>query len=201
MFLKIEAQAFEAGDFLNIFLRFWGFWSSFSYKNCSYKKNVLKKWWLLKAPFIIESSRTAFTWLPSAMKQLLKKCYFEFLHAFNFPCTWNKKASFSRQIIATFRLIAYTVNLFVFFISILYEMIKILHEKMLNAIFNDWFHDDTRSLQWALNKWIEVCHISCQVKPSWWYVIELFLAILKKTFTSKNVGPKGNPVTTPSIWM
>ena len=24
-FLKIAAQAFEAGDFLNIFLRFWGF--------------------------------------------------------------------------------------------------------------------------------------------------------------------------------
>ena len=24
MFLKIAAQAFEAGDFLNIFLRFWG---------------------------------------------------------------------------------------------------------------------------------------------------------------------------------
>ena len=91
--------------------------------------------------------------------------------------------------------------IYLFFISILYEMIKILHEKMLNAIFNDWFHDDTWSLQWALNKWIEVCHISCQVKPSWWYVIELFLAILKKTFTSKNVGPKGNPVTTPSIWM
>ena len=24
-FLKIPAQAYEAGDFLNIFLRFWGF--------------------------------------------------------------------------------------------------------------------------------------------------------------------------------
>ena len=24
-FLKVEAKAFEAGDFLNIFLRFWGF--------------------------------------------------------------------------------------------------------------------------------------------------------------------------------
>ena len=37
-FLKIVAQAFEAGDFLNIFLRFSGFWGLFSYKNFSYKK-------------------------------------------------------------------------------------------------------------------------------------------------------------------
>ena len=31
-FLKIAGQASEAGDFLNIFLRFLGFWGSFSYK-------------------------------------------------------------------------------------------------------------------------------------------------------------------------
>ena len=32
---KIAAQAFESGDFLNIFLRFLGFWGSFSNKkNC-----------------------------------------------------------------------------------------------------------------------------------------------------------------------
>ena len=37
-FLKIAAQAFEAGDFLNIFFRFLGFWGSFSYKNFSLKK-------------------------------------------------------------------------------------------------------------------------------------------------------------------
>ena len=30
MFLKIAAQAFEAGDFLNIFFRPLGFWGSFS---------------------------------------------------------------------------------------------------------------------------------------------------------------------------
>ena len=35
MFLKISA---EAGDFLNIFLRFLGSPGSFSYKNCSYTK-------------------------------------------------------------------------------------------------------------------------------------------------------------------
>ena len=32
-FLKISAQAFEAGDFLNIFLRFLDIWGSFSYKH------------------------------------------------------------------------------------------------------------------------------------------------------------------------
>ena len=43
MFLKTEGQAFEAGDFLNIFLRFSGFHGSFSYKNFSYTKNVCYK--------------------------------------------------------------------------------------------------------------------------------------------------------------
>ena len=38
MFLKTAAQAFEAGDFRNIFLRFWGFRGLFSYKNVSYRK-------------------------------------------------------------------------------------------------------------------------------------------------------------------
>ena len=37
-FLKIVAQAFKAGDFLNIFLGFLGFWGSFSYKNFAYKQ-------------------------------------------------------------------------------------------------------------------------------------------------------------------
>ena len=37
-FLTIAAQAFVAGDFLNIFLRFGGFRGSFSYKNFSYSK-------------------------------------------------------------------------------------------------------------------------------------------------------------------
>ena len=36
-FLKIPGQAFEAANFLNIFLSFWGFWALFSYKNF-YKK-------------------------------------------------------------------------------------------------------------------------------------------------------------------
>ena len=38
---KIEAQAFEGGGFLNIFLRFLGFWGSFSYKDFSYMKKTL----------------------------------------------------------------------------------------------------------------------------------------------------------------
>ena len=52
--LKTEAQAFEAGDFLNTFLRFQGFCGPFSYKKFSYikkthiaplqkSKNVLRK--------------------------------------------------------------------------------------------------------------------------------------------------------------
>ena len=46
----IEAQAFEAGDFLIIFLRFWVFWGSFSFKTFSDKKTLmmvsffLRKW-------------------------------------------------------------------------------------------------------------------------------------------------------------
>ena len=40
----MTAQAFEAGDFLNILLSFLGFRDSFSYKNVSYrKKNVQHK--------------------------------------------------------------------------------------------------------------------------------------------------------------
>ena len=41
MVLKIAAQAFEAGESFNIFLRFVGFWDSFCYKNFSCKKSVV----------------------------------------------------------------------------------------------------------------------------------------------------------------
>ena len=37
-FEKIAAQSFEAGDFLNIFWRFYGSWGSLSYKTFSKKK-------------------------------------------------------------------------------------------------------------------------------------------------------------------
>ena len=40
MFAKIAVQAFEAGDFLKIFLRFWGFWGLLSYKKFYKKKRV-----------------------------------------------------------------------------------------------------------------------------------------------------------------
>ena len=36
-------------------------------------------------------------------------------------------------------------------INILYEMIKILHEKMLNAIYLYWFHNDTLAENNSLN--------------------------------------------------
>ena len=36
-------------------------------------------------------------------------------------------------------------------INILYEMIKILHEKMLDAIYLYWFHNDTLADSNALN--------------------------------------------------
>ena len=41
-FLKIAAEAFEARDVLNIFLRFWSFWGSFSYKKFSYEKCLVQ---------------------------------------------------------------------------------------------------------------------------------------------------------------
>ena len=53
--------------------------------------------------------------------------------------------------------ISYMVNSFVFSldisvtINILYEMIKILHEKMLYAIYLYWFHNDTLAENNTLN--------------------------------------------------
>ena len=39
----MTAQAFETGDYFNIFLKFWGFWGSFSVKDFSYKKKRVAK--------------------------------------------------------------------------------------------------------------------------------------------------------------
>ena len=84
------------------------------------------------------SSYSIFTKLLSAIKQVLQKINYELLHAF---CTWNNEASSCLWNIMTLRLnIPYTVNSFVFpldipaMINISYDLIKILHEKMLNAI-------------------------------------------------------------------
>ena len=41
MFLKIAAQAFEAGDFVNIFKGFWVFEAYFLIKNFSYEKKCV----------------------------------------------------------------------------------------------------------------------------------------------------------------
>ena len=48
----MTAQAFEAGDFLNILLSFLGFTDSFSYKNVSYRK---KKMCSIKHTFTINT--------------------------------------------------------------------------------------------------------------------------------------------------
>ena len=84
------------------------------------------------------------------MKQLHKKFNFEHLHAFHFSCTWNKETSSCRQNIVTFRHnISYVANSFVFsldiavMINILYKMIKILRDKMLNAMYLYWFLNNT----------------------------------------------------------
>ena len=83
------------------------------------------------------------------MKQLLEKFNFELLHAVNFSCTGNKE-TFQHNI-------PYMINSFVFsldipvMINILFEMIKILHEKMVNSIYLYWFHNDTLAENNALN--------------------------------------------------
>ena len=71
------------------------------------------------------------------------------------------------------------VNLFVLaldipvIINILYEMIKILYNKILNTIYLNQFHNDTSeennslwSFQQTLHKRIEARHISQQKNPS-----------------------------------
>ena len=51
------------------------------------------------------------TWLFSAMKQLLEKFHFGFLHVLKFCCTWNKESGSCRLNIVTFRHnIAFMVN-------------------------------------------------------------------------------------------
>ena len=89
---------------------------------------------------------------------LLKKFNFELLHAFNFSYTWNKEASSCRKSIVLFRHnIPYMGNSFVFsldiptMINILCEIIKILHQKMLNAIYLYWFHKYVLPVNNSLN--------------------------------------------------
>ena len=93
-----------------------------------------------------------------------------------FPALEVKKSGFVGNIYGSFM-----VNLFVLaldipvIINILYEMIKILHNKILNAIYLNQFHNDTSdennslwSFQQTLHKRIEARHISQQKNPSWW---------------------------------
>ena len=60
-------------------------------------------------------------------------------------------------------------------INILYEMIKILHEKMWNTIYLYWFHNNTLAVNNSPNGhsnklWINKGspYLMCQVKSPWW---------------------------------
>ena len=109
------------------------------------------------------------------MKQLLEKFNFELLQAFSFSCTWKKEASPCWYNIVTFRHnILYVVNSFVFplyipvVIKIVSEMIKILHEKMLNAIYLYWarsIHQNCRKCQKS-QKWWKISQKSPNTKPN-----------------------------------
>ena len=71
------------------------------------------------------------------MKQLLEKFNFELLHAFNFSSTGNKKVVLAGKMVRQFGQILHIwlIHLFFLMINFLYEMVKILHEKMLNEIY------------------------------------------------------------------
>ena len=64
MFEKIAVQAFEAGDLLNILLRFWGFGGSFSKHFLNYKQrnvylnfeNISKKCIRVSGPLYAKTS-------------------------------------------------------------------------------------------------------------------------------------------------
>ena len=91
-------------------------------------------------------------------KQLLEKFQLEFQHVFNFSCTWNKEASSCQKNIAMFQYnIACMVNSFLFsleipvIISILYEIIKVMYEKVVNAIYSYCFHNNSSEKNNLLN--------------------------------------------------
>ena len=62
-FLKIATQVFEAGNFVNIVLRFWGFWGSFSYKSLSYKKRCTSFAVLLKHLFMLQARKSLWNYM------------------------------------------------------------------------------------------------------------------------------------------
>ena len=96
---------------------------------------------------------------------------------------------------------AYLINSFVVchlslditvMINILWKIIKIMHKKMLKAINFYWFENNTSErnnftkwlFQRTSNKWIEVCHTSCQIKSCWYN--SLFLQYKAKLRVWKN---------------
>ena len=139
MFLNIAAQALDTADFLNVFLRFWGFWGSFSYKNFSYKKTCTSRY---------------------VMKQLLKKVQFEFPHIVSF--SWNKETVSCRWNNLEFNwwcldIILHMVNSFVvsldstIMINISQEILKNFHKKKLKAVNLYWLRNDAWEKNNSLN--------------------------------------------------
>ena len=83
-------------------------------------------------------------WNSYSKSFILNSCTFSI-----FPAFEKKNFAFVGKILGCFKIILhYTVNSFVVLlyipvmINISYEMIKILHEKMLNARYFYWFHND-----------------------------------------------------------
>ena len=98
-----------------------------------------------------------FLWLSPEMKQLREKLRFEFLHALNFSCTWNKKTLLSVNIVTLRRYLAYMVNSFfvswdiTIMINILQKIINVLLEEKWRAINLYWFHNDASEKNNLLN--------------------------------------------------
>ena len=72
-FLKTATQTFEVGNFLQVFIRFWGFWYWFSYKNILMKKNV----YFFNQTVCKQGSRTQFqlSWKVESVKNWKKELY------------------------------------------------------------------------------------------------------------------------------
>ena len=72
-FLKTATQTFEAGNFLQVFIRFWGFWDWFSYKNILMKKSV----YFFNQTVCKQGSRTQFqlSWKVESVKNWKKELY------------------------------------------------------------------------------------------------------------------------------
>ena len=136
-------------------------------------KKKISKWTFSKKQEIAFSLKATvcedmiFKWLSPVLKQLLEKLHSEFLHALNFPCTWNKEAiSCRKNIVPLLHNFVYMANSFAISLDIT-VMINILQEII-------WFHNDALEknsllnghFQRTSNIWIKVRHTFCQKKTS-----------------------------------